>query len=182
MQCGLRVRARLVEMAPLKITVNILVFARTRVHARVRVRLVETQLYAIKIKLYILPSPSPEHATKLLPSRTGAWVRERVRSIEFSRPVRSPSQIESSLMATCGGLLGLVYRRIHPDFYGSGHVWGPVIRHTPSLVPLVPIVLIGTHRLVCDGPRLWPPVEDCLDWSIVKSIQVSVGVAMSGGQ
>ena len=93
-----RVRARLVEMAPLKITVNNLVFARTRVHARVRVRLVETQLYTIKIKLYILPSPSPEHATKLLPSRTGAWVRERVRSIEFSRPVRSPSQIESSLV------------------------------------------------------------------------------------
>ena len=64
----------------------------------------------------------------------------------------------------------------------SGHVWGPVIRHISSLVPPVPIVPMGTHRLVCDGPQLWPPVEDCLDWSIDKSIQVSVGVAMSGDQ
>ena len=39
-----------------------------------------------------------------------------------------------------------------------------MIRHIPSLVPSVPIVSMGTHRLVCDGLRLWPPVEDCLDW------------------
>ena len=43
---------------------------------------------------------------------------------------------------------------------------GPVMRHIPSLVPSVPIVPMGAHRLVCDGPRLWPPVDDCLDWSI----------------
>ena len=85
-------------------------------------------------------------------------------------------------MAAYGGLLGLVYRQIHPGFCGSGHVWGPVIRHIPSLVPSVPIVPMGRHRLVCDGPRLWPPVEDCLDRSIDKSIQVSVGAAMSWGQ
>jgi hypothetical protein len=66
-------------------------------------------------------------------------------------------------MAACGGLLGLIYRQIHPDFYGSGRVWGPVICHIPSLVPSVPIVLMGTHRLVCDGPRLWLTVEDCFD-------------------
>merc|ERR1719244_1761851 len=85
-------------------------------------------------------------------------------------------------MAACGGLLGLVYRQIHLGFCGSGHVWGPVIHHMPSLVPSVPIVPMGRHRLVCDGPRLWPPVKDCLDWSMDKSIQVSVGAAMSGGQ
>jgi hypothetical protein len=58
-------------------------------------------------------------------------------------------------MATCGGLLGLVYgkyRKIHLGFCRSGHVWGPVIHHIPSLVPSGPIVLMGTHRLVCDGP------------------------------
>ena len=33
-----------------------------------------------------------------------------------------------------------------------------------------------------DGPRLWSPVEDCLDWSIDKSIRVSVGAAMFEGQ
>ena len=70
-------------------------------------------------------------------------------------------------MAACGGLLGLVYRQIHPGFCGSGHVWGPVIHHKPSLVPSVPIVPMGTHRLVCDGPQLWPPVDGCLNWSMV---------------
>ena len=85
-------------------------------------------------------------------------------------------------MAACGGLLGLVYRQIHPGFCGSGHVWGPLIRHIPSLVPSVPMVLIVRHRLVCDGARLWQPVEDCLDWSIDKSIQVYMEAAMSGCQ
>ena len=60
----------------------------------------------------------------------------------------------------------MVYRQIHPGFYGSGHVWGPVIRHIHSLVPSVPIVKMGTHRLVCNGPRLWPHVENCLDQCI----------------
>ena len=84
-------------------------------------------------------------------------------------------------MAACGGLLGLVYRQIHPDFCGSGHVWGPVVRHIPSLVPSVPIAPMGRHRLVCDGPRLWPPEKDCVDWSVIdRSIQVSVGTAISG--
>jgi hypothetical protein len=76
-------------------------------------------------------------------------------------------------MAACGGLHGLVYREIHPGFYGSGHVWGPAIHHMPSLVPSVAIVLIGAHRLVCDGSGLWPPVEDCLDWSM-ESIEKSI--------
>ena len=52
-------------------------------------------------------------------------------------------------MAACGGLLALVYRQIHPGLRGSGHVWGPVIHHIPSLVPTVPIVPIGTRRLQC---------------------------------
>ena len=73
-------------------------------------------------------------------------------------------------------------RQIHTGFCGSGHVSGPVTRHIPSLVPSVPIVLMGRHRLVCDGPRLWLPVEDCLDCSIDKSIQVSMEAAMSRGQ
>jgi len=77
--------------------------------------------------------------------------------------------------------VGTESRQIHPAFCQSGHVLGLVITHIPSLVPSVPIVPMGTHRLVCDGPRLWPPVEDCLDWSVDKSIQVSVGAAMSGG-
>ena len=55
-------------------------------------------------------------------------------------------------------------------------------KQVSSFVPSVPIVPMGRHRLVCDGQRLWPHVEDCLDWSIDKSIQVSVGAAMSGGQ
>ena len=55
-------------------------------------------------------------------------------------------------MSPCGRLLGLVYRQIHPGFCRSGHVWGPVIRHISSLVPSVPIIPMGTHRLVCDGP------------------------------
>ena len=43
-------------------------------------------------------------------------------------------------MAACGGLLGLIYKQIHPGFCGRGHVWGPVIRHIPSLISSVPIV------------------------------------------
>ena len=46
-----RVRARLVEMPPLKIMVSNFFLARTRVRTRVRVRLVETQLYASYIEL-----------------------------------------------------------------------------------------------------------------------------------
>jgi len=46
--------------------------------------------------------------------------------------------------------------KIHPGFSGSGHVWGPLIRHMPSSVPSVPIVLFRTHGLVCDGPRPCP--------------------------
>ena len=73
-------------------------------------------------------------------------------------------------MAACGGLLRLVYRHIHLGFYGSGHVWESMIYHILSLVPSVPIVPMDTHRLVskyivCDAPRQWPLVEDCLDWS-----------------
>ena len=55
-------------------------------------------------------------------------------------------------MAAWRGLLGLVYRQIHPGFCGSSHVWGPVICHIACLVPSVPIVLMGRHRLVCDAP------------------------------
>ena len=54
--------------------------------------------------------------------------------------------------------------------------------HTYSLVSSVHIALVGTHRIVCDGTRLLPPVEECLDWSIEKSIQVSLEVAISAGR
>jgi hypothetical protein len=40
-------------------------------------------------------------------------------------------------------------------------------------VPSVLFVPMGTHRLACDDPRLWPPVEDCLDWSIGNLDKVS---------
>ena len=66
-------------------------------------------------------------------------------------------------------------------FCVSGHVRGPVIRHIPSLVPSVSVIPMGRHRLVCDGPRLWQPVEVCLDCFIDKSIHVYVGVVISGG-
>ena len=46
------------------------------------------------------------------------------------------------------------YRQIHPGFCGSRYVWGPVIHHIPSLAPPVPIVPMGTQRLVCDGPTM----------------------------
>ena len=55
-------------------------------------------------------------------------------------------------MAARGELLGLDYRQIHQEFYGIGHVWGPVTHHIPSLVPLVRIVPIGVYRLVSDDP------------------------------
>ena len=47
-----------------------------------------------------------------------------------------------------------------------------MIGHIPSLESSVPVLPMCTQRLVYDGNRLWPPVEDCLDWSTDKSIQV----------
>ena len=53
----------------------------------------------------------------------------------------SLSHLETCLKCEiCDVLVG--YRQIHLGFYGTGHVWGPVIRHTPSLVLSVPIAPI----------------------------------------
>ena len=60
-------------------------------------------------------------------------------------------------MATCGGLLGWVYR--HGERVGTGlsGVYG-YICPIPSLVHSVPNVLMGTDRLACDGP---PTMATC---------------------
>ena len=40
---------------------------------------------------------------------------------------------------------------------GAAMSGGPVIHHIPGLVPSVPIVPMGRHRLVCDGPDYGSP-------------------------